>query len=119
MRHRFEYIAVVSGTFLILALLVSAQISPGKLAEPHAHLEGISNCTQCHLLGEKVTDEKCLHCHQEIDERIKDRKGYHVSAEVRANDCIKCHSDHHGREFKMIRFDAGNATNLNSIRIPG
>ncbi len=106
MHRRFEYITAISLTFLILILLVSAQISPGKLAEPHAHLEGLSNCTKCHLLGEKVTNEKCLDCHREIAARITGRKGYHFSAEVRANDCIECHSDHHGRNFKMIRFDA-------------
>lgn len=106
MRKRFEYIAVISLNLLILMLLVSAQISPGKLAEPHAHLEGLSNCTKCHLLGEKVTNEKCLDCHLEIASLIKERKGYHGAAEARANDCVKCHSDHHGRNFKMIRFDA-------------
>ena len=88
-------------------LLVSAQISPGKLSESHAHLEGLSNCTKCHVLGEKVSDEKCLDCHEEIAARIKDQKGYHFfGGGSSRKECIKCHSDHHGRNFKMIHFDA-------------
>jgi hypothetical protein len=106
MQKRIEYIIVISLSLLILVLLVSAQISPGKLAEPHAFLEGLSNCTKCHVLGEKVTDEKCLDCHQEIATLISVQRGYHASAEAGAEDCINCHSDHHGRNFKMIRFDA-------------
>ncbi|MDD2995319.1 MAG: hypothetical protein PHP99_03775, partial [Paludibacter sp.] len=47
-----------------------SQISPGDLSEAHAHLEGLSNCTQCHTVGEKVTREKCLDCHKEIKSNI-------------------------------------------------
>ena len=43
-----------------------SQISPGELAKVHAHLEGMSNCTQCHSLGAKVSNEKCLDCHKEV-----------------------------------------------------
>lgn len=84
---------------------LSAQISPGDLADPHSHLEGISNCTQCHVLGNKVSDEKCLVCHTEINERITSQKGYHSSSDVKGKSCIICHSDHHGKKFQMIRFD--------------
>ena len=60
----------------------NGQISPGDLTSAHAHLEGISNCTQCHVLGDKVTNDKCLPCHKEINTRIQQRKGYHASSEV-------------------------------------
>ncbi|MFC2115873.1 cytochrome c3 family protein [Bacteroidota bacterium] len=99
---------VITVIFIMLAVPVFAQISPGKLSESHAHLEGLSNCTKCHLLGEKASNEKCLDCHKEIVLRIKEQKGYHSSPEVRANDCIKCHSEHHGRTFQMIHFEADN-----------
>ncbi len=70
--------------FLIIALLFvykgQSQISPGDLAAPHAHLEGMSNCTQCHILGEKVSNEKCLACHKELKKRIDLQKGYHSSS---------------------------------------
>jgi len=82
-----------------------AQLSPGDLAAAHTHLEGLSNCTQCHVLGQKVSNDKCLACHTEIKTRIDQQSGYHASSEVRGKDCATCHSDHHGRKFDMVRFD--------------
>ena len=88
-----------------MAIKVDAQLSPGDLSSAHAHLEGISNCTKCHVLGDKVSNDKCLECHKEIKSRISQKKGYHASAEVSGKDCFTCHSDHHGRAFEIIRFD--------------
>ncbi len=90
---------------LLSAIGAFAQISPGELAEPHAHLEGLSNCTKCHILGDKVSNDKCLECHELLKSRIDLNKGYHVSNEVKGKDCFECHSDHHGRKFDLIRFD--------------
>ncbi|MDP1622011.1 MAG: cytochrome C [Bacteroidales bacterium] len=93
----------------LLALLVGcqgyAQISPGELSKVHAHLEGISNCTQCHILGKKVSNKKCLDCHTEIKERIEQKTGYHSSSDIRGKECVACHSDHHGLNFQIIRFN--------------
>jgi hypothetical protein len=96
-------IGIVLG--LLFSWNMSAQISPGDLASPHSYLEGLSNCTQCHILGNKVTGEKCLACHTEIRDRINAQRGYHVSSEVKGKECIVCHSDHHGMNFQLIRFD--------------
>lgn len=82
-----------------------SQISPGDLSAAHAHLEGVSNCTQCHTVGNKVTREKCLDCHKEIKSNIDAKKGYHASSEVTGKNCSSCHNEHHGRKFKLIRFD--------------
>lgn len=82
-----------------------SQISPGKLSNAHAHLEGISNCTKCHDLGNKVPDQKCLDCHKEIDILINSNRGFHVSKEVNSLNCTECHNEHHGRKFEMVRFD--------------
>jgi len=98
----------ISGVILFMLIPLNnliAQISPGDLSDPHSHLEGISNCTQCHVLGDKVTNEKCLKCHTDIQQRISLRKGYHSSADARGKPCITCHSDHHGRTFQLIRLD--------------
>lgn len=84
---------------------VSGQISPGDLAAQHAHLEGISNCTQCHILGNKVSGEKCLACHTEIKDRTLKQRGYHSSPEVKGKECIICHNDHHGKNFQLVRLD--------------
>ena len=82
-----------------------AQISPGDLTTAHESLEGISNCTKCHILGEKVDNKRCLDCHTEISNLIKSNRGYHSSSEVKNEDCFKCHGEHFGRDFTLIRFD--------------
>jgi hypothetical protein len=94
--------------FVIFSLSLNSygQISPGELSQVHAHLEGMLNCTKCHILGEKVSNEKCLDCHKEIKNRLDSKKGYHASSGVVGKDCFSCHSDHHGRNFEIIRFDA-------------
>jgi hypothetical protein len=85
-----------------------AQISPGDLTTVHEKLEGLSNCTKCHILGEKVQNSKCLDCHSEIKKLISSGKGYHSSGEAKGKDCSNCHSEHHGRSFKIINFNPGN-----------
>jgi hypothetical protein len=95
---------------LLIVMLLAAgnafsQISPGELSNPHSKLEGISNCTQCHVLGNKQTNEKCLACHTEISERISAGKGYHSSREVASKQCSGCHSEHNGKNFQLIRLD--------------
>ena len=92
--------------FLLTAVLpAAAQLSPGDLAKAHAQLEGMSNCTKCHVLGQKVSDDKCLECHKELKSRIDSKVGYHYSVEVKGKECAECHSDHHGRNFDMVHLD--------------
>jgi hypothetical protein len=91
--------------FFLLGFNVSAQISPGDLSKAHAHLEGVSNCTQCHSVGNKVTREKCLACHKEIKANIIAKRGYHASVDVNGKECKVCHNEHHGRNFQFIKFD--------------
>ncbi len=84
---------------------VHSQISPGDLTNAHSELEGISNCTKCHELGEEVKSSKCLDCHSEISELINSNRGYHSSNDVKSKECFDCHSEHHGRNFQIVRFD--------------
>jgi hypothetical protein len=107
--HRRNFnIAGIIITMVVSAIQLDAQISPGDLSAPHSSLEGISNCTQCHVLGDKQTNEKCLACHKEINERISAGKGYHSSSEVKGKQCFACHSEHNGKNFELIRMDLDN-----------
>ena len=102
---------IIYGLLLIVNLQIislgssQAQISPGDLSNAHAHLEGMSKCVQCHVLGESVTNAKCLTCHTEMDHLIQQKRGYHTSVEVAGKKCLECHNEHHGRNFVMVKFD--------------
>ncbi|MBK9734501.1 MAG: hypothetical protein IPO92_05835 [Saprospiraceae bacterium] len=91
--------------FILTATPVFCQISPGKLSKAHASMEGISSCTSCHELGAKISEAKCLDCHKQLKARITLSKGYHVSKEIKGKECITCHSEHHGVNFDLNRFD--------------
>lgn len=93
--------------FLSCGILL-AQISPGDLTNAHSNLEGMSNCTKCHEIGEPVHNSKCMDCHTEIKELVDSRRGYHASKEVQNKDCSGCHSEHHGRNFQIVKFDKNN-----------
>ena len=101
----------IKNIFLLLALIIlmgqnaNAQISPGDLSKAHAYLEGVSNCTKCHSVGNKVTRAKCLVCHNDIKVNIAAKRGYHASAEVAGKECSSCHNEHHGINFQINRFD--------------
>jgi hypothetical protein len=103
--YRSPLLFVIIAFQLMLATPVRAQLSPGDLTQVHAELEGISNCTQCHTLGKKISSDKCLSCHETIKSLLEGSLGYHSSTAVRSQDCFTCHSEHHGRNFEMIRFD--------------
>ena len=92
--------------FVLLNSAISAQISPGKLSKAHAKLEGMSNCTKCHVLRKKVENKLCLNCHTEINSLIQKKMGFHSSADVKGKDCFSCHGEHFGREFKIINFNS-------------
>ena len=102
MRGRFLHITL---TFIFVAIMAEAQISPGDLSNAHGEMEGILNCTKCHVLGGEVSNAKCLDCHQDLKIRVDQKKGYHASDEVNNKNCASCHSDHYGRDFEMVRFN--------------
>jgi hypothetical protein len=117
LKNKFLYIVIC---VVFIAGRLTAQLSPGPLANGHKDLEGMSKCTQCHDIGNKATNDKCLSCHKEIKSLIDRNRGYHVSNDVKGKDCIKCHSDHHGRNFDMTRFDEKNFNhNLASYELTG
>jgi hypothetical protein len=89
----------------LLAMSGFAQISPGELSKAHSKLEGVANCTKCHTVGKKVTNEKCLDCHKEIRASIAAKKGFHASADVSSKECFACHNEHHGRKFEIVKLD--------------
>ncbi len=118
MQHIVKGIVTI---FILVSVSVSklnGQLSPGDLSNPHAHLEGLSKCTQCHVLGNRVANEKCLTCHSEIQQRLTNQKGYHSSSEVKGKTCFSCHSEHNGKNFQLVRLDITTFDhNLTGLRV--
>ena len=97
------------GIWVILLLPTAgfAQISPGELSKAHSSLEGALECAQCHTFGAGRPEFKCLECHSEIRERISAKQGYHARVadlSSREANCARCHSEHNGRDFDLIRW---------------
>jgi hypothetical protein len=102
----------LAGLTIVVALALAfgarpavAQIlSPGPLAEPHAELEGLRSCTDCHELGTRgIAADRCLACHEALRSRVEAGQGYHAT--VSAEACADCHQDHLGRDLDLLRID--------------
>lgn len=90
---------------LLLAPPAHAQFfSPGELAQDHAELEGDSHCNDCHSAGARVTNDKCVACHQDVGASIKKKRGLH-GRNFAGQPCGNCHTDHRGREHNLVRWD--------------
>ncbi len=86
---------------------VRAQVSPGPLSAPHQFLEGPLKCANCHTFGAGSPKLRCLHCHAAIRERVAGKAGYHGRVVERSKgdtDCARCHTEHYGENFNIIRW---------------
>lgn len=88
---------------MLLFISTYPQFSPGDLSNAHSNLEGMSNCSKCHTSGDEVQNSKCLSCHTEITSLVNSGRGLHAR-EAKGKQCYACHSEHHGRGFKLINF---------------
>lgn len=94
---------------------LGAWVSPGPLAQDHAHIEGVQNCTQCHSALQGVTTEKCTACHDRVRQQVTTQKGFHADKRDR---CGTCHPDHRGRSFELAKFDRGRINHLAETGFP-
>lgn len=86
----------------------SGQISPGPLAQPHAQLEGVRNCTQCHGTRKEEMSSHCLACHRDIAWLVDSGRGFHAA--VVTQRCAACHPDHAGRDLALITWPGGDSS---------
>ncbi|MEO5693967.1 MAG: cytochrome C [Usitatibacter sp.] len=88
------------------AQLLDSVVMPGKVIEGHAKIE--TDCGTCHVPFDKAGQTRlCLHCHKPVAADVRERRGYHGRApEVAGKECRACHSDHLGRDARIVRFDA-------------
>jgi hypothetical protein len=84
-----------------------AQMSPGPLSRPHHDLDGPLQCAKCHVFGAGKPQLRCLDCHQEIARRLSEGRGYHavhLKLAAGSTDCARCHSEHNGAGFRLVRW---------------
>jgi len=102
---RFRIVAALFMLAALSAFEAQAQIlSPGDLAEGHAELEGLTNCTQCHEPGEKKSARRCLLCHKELAQSLDRGRGLHSQKSIRQKACFSCHPDHKGRTASLTKW---------------
>jgi nitrate/TMAO reductase-like tetraheme cytochrome c subunit len=65
----------------------------------------MSNCTKCHSIGSQVKNNECLTCHADITLLQKENRGFHSSEDVKHKNCVRCHSEHHGRNFRIVNIN--------------
>lgn len=91
----FLHLVLAVVLHLATASTVRAQ-APGPMSRAHKELSGPLNCNKCHAAGNSVPDDKCLACHthQPLRARIRAKKGFHATDDVKAKACKDCHAEH-------------------------
>jgi hypothetical protein len=96
---------------LVVAIAAGAArsdvFSPGPLSQAHATLEGLKNCTQCHVVGNRLSNDTCLACHTELKDRVAEHRGFHGRLAPAELVCNKCHHEHQGRDAQLTQWGTG------------
>jgi hypothetical protein len=100
----FVLSALFAGGTAMSQSVMERLVMPGPLTNSHAKLEG--NCAACHeSFSKPAQDRKCLGCHKGIAGDVASGVGFHGKSSARGMQCKACHSDHHGRGFKLVQFN--------------
>lgn len=108
------FLMLVLGTPLALlgAQASRAQVfSPGALSNSHKHIDGLSDCTKCHVGGKGHDNARCTECHTEIGGRVEAGKGYHAT--VKRQLCAECHKEHRGLNADIVEWPTGTRDSFN------
>lgn len=110
------YTVFLLAAFLVAGLIVlrsekGSALSPGRLAQVHAHLDtgltGEEHCADCHVGNRGLSNKLCLDCHQTLAARIEQKTGFHAG--IGDAKCDDCHSEHLGRDARLVRWPAPDA----------
>lgn len=77
-------------------------IMPGAVIKGHAEVE--HECGECHVrFSPGAQPARCVACHRDVGADVRGRAGYH--GRIREEQCRRCHTDHKGREAKVVILD--------------
>lgn len=105
--------------YLALVLLIHVEginaseleklVMPGELARVHEKFE--AECEKCHQSFKKMGQNNlCMDCHDHanIKKDVSKGSGYHGKIKnIKSIECNTCHTDHRGRDEKIINFTPG------------
>ena len=97
-RLRIWVLAARAALMVVLlgpAAALAQTLSPGPLSKAHDDLEGLSNCTKCHEVGQKLDGTLCLECHTTLKRYIERDRGMHARQKAE-HGCMDCHKEHRG-----------------------
>lgn len=98
----FAAFAVASDSGPVSAQTLETAVMPGKVISGHAKVE--SDCRKCHIRFDRSAQPRlCLDCHQEVAADVRAGRGFH--GRLRERDCRQCHTDHRGREARIVLLD--------------
>jgi hypothetical protein len=111
---------VIATLYVLMALPSHAQslferlVMPGDLIQGHAELQ--KECSNCHTSFSKGAQIKlCLDCHKEVAKDITGKTGFHgKTTEAQASECSHCHTDHKGRDAKIVTLDTEIFTHIST-----
>ncbi len=107
MRRGGIAIAIAAWASLLAAPALADVFSPGPLSAAHGKLEGIKNCTQCHIAGGQLSPQRCLNCHTELKERVAKHTGFHGRLTDSERNCASCHHEHQGHDLQLVDWGTG------------
>jgi hypothetical protein len=88
------------------AASIESLLSPGKLSESHAKLEG--DCANCHDKTDRSRQTGlCLSCHKDVAGDVARKDGLHGRLpNISTGECKACHSEHLGRDADIVKLAA-------------
>src|SRR2546421_3022669 len=86
-----------------LAAAAHGQVfSPGPLNKGHANLEGLANCTRCHVAGGQPSYSRVFACTPGRTRGVAKPRGFRGPRVPAERVCSKCHHEHQGRAFALV-----------------
>jgi hypothetical protein len=87
-----------------MAATIESAVMPGPVIAGHADLEAA--CSNCHTRFDRGAQPGlCLDCHKEVRSDVKEGAGYHGRLKESLRECRKCHTEHKGRQARIVALD--------------